>query len=67
MNFQAYLKIKNGVYPSMESANFVPNDTSIATDAKSSVMILTGPNMGGKSTLMRQVGLITVLAQIVSY
>ena len=30
-------------------------------------MVVTGPNMGGKSTLMRQAGLITILAQLVSF
>ena len=47
------------------SDNFIPNDTLIATGEAAPLMILTGPNMGGKSTLMRQVGLLTIMAQIV--
>ena len=39
---------------------FIPNDIHI----ESEVLLLTGPNMGGKSTLMRQLGLIVVMAQI---
>jgi len=49
------------------SDDFIPNNTLLATDDATSFMILTGPNMGGKSTLMRQVGLITIMAQIVSF
>ncbi|XP_063984742.1 probable DNA mismatch repair protein Msh6 isoform X2 [Diachasmimorpha longicaudata] len=59
--------IKEGKHPCISSDNFVPNDTSISAEGNASLMILTGPNMGGKSTLMRQVGLITVMAQIGSY
>jgi DNA mismatch repair protein MutS len=44
---------------------FVANDTSLS--ASSSMMMITGPNMGGKSTYMRQVALIVIMAQIGSY
>ncbi|MBR2405540.1 MAG: DNA mismatch repair protein MutS [Clostridia bacterium] len=63
------LVIKNGRHPVVESllkAPFVPND--IHLDGKNErVMILTGPNMAGKSTYMRQTALITLLAQIGSF
>lgn len=64
---EIFIKIKDGKHPCIASDNFIPNDTSLATDDAASFMILTGPNMGGKSTLMRQVGLITIMAQIGSY
>ena len=44
---------------------FVANDTNLSNDA--SMMMITGPNMGGKSTYMRQVALIVIMAQIGSY
>ncbi|KAF7387459.1 hypothetical protein HZH68_013136 [Vespula germanica] len=59
-----FIDIKDGKHPCILSDNFIPNDTLIAKDQSSSVIILTGPNMGGKSTLMRQVGLLTIMAQI---
>jgi DNA mismatch repair protein MutS len=46
----------------MPREEFIPNDLVLDEDAR--VMILTGPNMAGKSTLLRQVGLIQILAQI---
>ncbi len=48
------------------SAGFVPNDTLLACD-DAQIALLTGPNMAGKSTYIRQVALITLLAQIGSW
>lgn len=45
---------------------YVPNDTKMETD-DNRVVILTGPNMGGKSSYARQVGLICIMAQIGSF
>ena len=62
--------IKDGRHPVVEKfvtdTYFVPNDTLLDT-ANNKVMIITGPNMAGKSTYMRQVAIITVMAQIGSY
>ncbi|MCQ2365077.1 MAG: DNA mismatch repair protein MutS [Akkermansia sp.] len=64
------LHIVNGRHPVIEQvqtdAAFVPNDTEM-DEAKNRVLILTGPNMAGKSTYIRQVALITLMAQIGSY
>ncbi len=64
------IEIINGRHPVVETLlkneEFVPNDTFLnTTDRKT--MILTGPNMAGKSTYMRQVAIITLLAHIGSY
>lgn len=64
------LHIVNGRHPVIEQVqadcSFVPNDTAMdATDNR--VLILTGPNMAGKSTYIRQVALIALMAQIGSY
>ena len=60
------LEIREGRHPVVETMmpreEFIPNDTALEPDAR--VMILTGPNMAGKSTLLRQVGLIQLLGQI---
>ena len=64
----ARLVISGGRHPVVErftSAPFVPNDLHL--DAERRMLIITGPNMGGKSTYMRQVALIAVLAHIGSY
>ena len=62
--------IKDGRHPVVEkfvqNSYFVPNDTTLDT-AKNKVMIITGPNMAGKSTYMRQVAIITIMAQIGSF
>ena len=64
------LVIKDGRHPVVErfisDSYFVPNDTHLDT-ANNRVMIITGPNMAGKSTYMRQVAIITVMAQIGSF
>lgn len=62
-----FIDIQEGRHPCIFSDNFIPNDTLLGTGDSASFMILTGPNMGGKSTLMRQVALLTIMAQIGSY
>ncbi|MFM8845206.1 MAG: DNA mismatch repair protein MutS [Gammaproteobacteria bacterium] len=65
---QPALRISGGRHPVVErflQEPFVPND--IALDAATRMLVITGPNMGGKSTYMRQVALITLLAHIGSY
>ncbi|WP_067867186.1 DNA mismatch repair protein MutS [Neptuniibacter marinus] len=62
------IKIQRGRHPVVESVlddPFVSNDLEL--DAKRKMLIITGPNMGGKSTYMRQAALITLLAHIGSY
>ncbi|XP_041042752.1 DNA mismatch repair protein Msh3 isoform X2 [Carcharodon carcharias] len=63
--------IKNGRHPVIdilmgEQEQYVPNSTELHGDGQR-VMVITGPNMGGKSSYIRQVALITVMAQIGSY
>ena len=63
------INIKNGRHPvieKMSDSEFVPNDISISNNDRN-VMLITGPNMAGKSTFMRQVGLITLMAHIGCY
>ena len=60
--------IKNGRHPVVEAVAehpFVPNDVVLNTETK--MLIITGPNMGGKSTYMRQIALIVLLAHIGSF
>jgi len=61
------IDIKAGRHPIVEKSlppgEFVPNDTYINTDDKR-IQIITGPNMAGKSTYLRQVGLIVIMAQM---
>ncbi|MDE6361745.1 MAG: DNA mismatch repair protein MutS, partial [Clostridia bacterium] len=64
------IDIKNGRHPVVEALlknnEFVPNDTQLDC-CQNRTMIITGPNMSGKSTYMRQVALITLMAHIGSY
>ncbi len=66
-NNEGYIEIKAGRHPIVESYMkddfFVPNDTYIDTK-NNMIHIITGPNMAGKSTYMRQVALITIMAHI---
>lgn len=62
---QPFINIENGRHPCIQNIdNFVPNDTKLGVQDQANFLILTGPNMGGKSTLMRQVAIISVMAQL---
>ncbi len=64
------LQIKDGRHPVVEqfvkNEYFVPNDTTLDLE-NNRIMLITGPNMAGKSTYMRQVALIVLMAQIGSF
>ncbi|HTV77189.1 MAG TPA: DNA mismatch repair protein MutS [Steroidobacteraceae bacterium] len=66
---QPRLHIEAGRHPVVErflaSGSFVPND--LALDERRRMLVITGPNMGGKSTYMRQTALITILAHMGSF
>ncbi len=68
-NDQKIMDIKEGRHGVIEKVTghgkYVPNDVSI--DENSPVVLITGPNMGGKPTYMRQVALIVIMAQIGSF
>lgn len=70
LNNDGYILIEEGRHPVVETMIennlFVPNDTCIGRD-DNMIHIITGPNMAGKSTYMRQVAIITLLAQIGSF
>lgn len=64
------LTIQAGRHPVVErqmpDGRFVPNDTRVDTDSEQ-ILLITGPNMAGKSTIIRQVGLIVLMAQMGSF
>lgn len=65
------ITIRAGRHPVIEKQlaagdQYVPNDVHLDTDSQQ-IMIITGPNMAGKSALLRQVALITLMAQIGSF
>ena len=70
LNIDGTIDIRDGRHPLVEriltSGLFVPNDTSL-TPNRCALMIITGPNMAGKSTYMRQVALLTLMTQAGSF
>ncbi|MBO3388317.1 DNA mismatch repair protein MutS [Clostridium perfringens] len=70
INEDGETKIENGRHPVVEKVipkgEFIPNDTIINKD-NNQLLIITGPNMAGKSTYMRQVAIITLMCQIGSF
>ncbi len=70
VDFSTEVYIKDGRHPVVEKfvtdSYFVPNDTRLDTESNR-MMIITGPNMAGKSTYMRQAAIITIMAQIGSF
>lgn len=71
VDLSGHIEIRDGRHPVVEkvlkgNAMFIPNDT-LLDQADNRTAIITGPNMAGKSTYMRQVALITILAQMGSF
>ncbi len=70
MSMSDKIIIRDGRHPVVESINsnniFIPNDTELDC-GKSQVAIITGPNMAGKSTYMRQTALVAIMAQMGSF
>lgn len=70
LNNEGYINIKNGRHPVIENTTdnnlFIPNDTIMDLE-DNMIHIITGPNMAGKSTYIRQVAIINLLAQIGSF
>ena len=71
INDSYVLDIKNGRHPVIEhqlplGESYIPNDVYLDTE-KQQIIILTGPNMSGKSALLRQTALIVILAQMGSF
>ena len=67
LNLGNAIRVTNGRHPVVErvldTGTYVPNDVDLSNDG-ARVMVLTGPNMAGKSTYIRQVAIITLMAQI---
>lgn len=67
-----YLVVEKGLHPCLamharnevtQTSTFIPNSTTMG-ETEAAVMLLTGPNMGGKSTLMRQTAVLAILAHL---
>lgn len=70
LNVDGKIEIRDGRHPLVEKmlsgSLFVPNDTNLHP-RHCSIMVITGPNMAGKSTYMRQVALLTLMTQVGSF
>ncbi len=70
VDYSGTIDVKEGRHPVVErllpAKRYVPNDVRLDVES-SQLMIVTGPNMAGKSTVMRQVALITIMAQMGSF
>jgi len=70
INESSEILIQDGRHPVVErllpSGSFIPNDTKLDNQAEQ-IHIITGPNMAGKSTYLRQVGLVVLMAQMGSF
>lgn len=67
LNGKKNVEIKEGRHPVIEKYNsdFIPND--IKMNKENTILLITGPNMSGKSTYMRQIALISIMAQVGSF
>ncbi|XP_017844448.2 probable DNA mismatch repair protein Msh6 [Drosophila busckii] len=63
-NGQPFIELEEGYHPCVDPSTYIPNGLLLGTDAEAPLSLLTGPNMGGKSTLMRQLGLLSIMVQI---
>ena len=70
LNIDGKIEIRDGRHPLVEkilsNSLFVPNDTNLNPNI-CSIMVITGPNMAGKSTYMRQVAMIVLMTQVGSF
>ncbi|KAE9336234.1 DNA mismatch repair protein [Phytophthora fragariae] len=66
-----FIDIEEGIHPCVAatygSGDFIPNDAHLGIEGKGQMVLLSGPNMGGKSTLLRQTCVLTLMAQIGSF
>ncbi|OBQ45847.1 DNA mismatch repair protein MutS [Halodesulfovibrio spirochaetisodalis] len=69
LHSETHISIKDGRHPVVEavqgSSNFIPNDLRV--DNKRKLLLITGPNMAGKSTVLRQMAIICIMAQMGSF
>ncbi|KAH8296016.1 hypothetical protein KR054_000514 [Drosophila jambulina] len=61
---QPFIQLEEGYHPCVNASTYIPNGIELGTEKEAPLSLLTGPNMGGKSTLMRELGLLVIMAQI---